>query len=423
MKVIESSPAEPNRTIFAVDVGKDELHLYSEIGGRAIEKTFLNKTTSIEAVLDELVSQNQTTTRNRLLVVEPTGTYHEALLRIARQKGFETAWASGEKVAKMRVLEFGDIGKTDKRDPRAIYRVAEHGYLMKRRVFEERYQLLREWHHIYSAAEEDQKAIKITLHHELNKLFPDYDFRCEFLYSASGRALVHGFGANPHLILDASPKSLRTRMRKLAPRIQFRSIDRLRATAEASLRGGPSKAHAEVIETRLRQLYQDFETVKGRKQEARLIMERLYDELRQHDDRRLPEPVHGVITKFHLARLVAETGPLSDFKSWRQLYRFAGLNLREKRSGYFRGRTRIAKKGRWLLRKVLSHVALSLVKKTRLFGPYYHRKREVEKMVGAKAMTAVGRKVLKMVFGWYQSGEDFDFDRVFTCNSQYKAAA
>ena len=71
-------------------------------------------------------------------------------------------------------------------------------------------------------------------------------------------------------------------MRKLAPRIQFRSIDRLRASAESSLRSGPSEGHAEVIEVRLVQLYQDFETVKKRKEEARKAMEHLYDELRDH---------------------------------------------------------------------------------------------------------------------------------------------
>ena len=69
-------------------------------------------------------------------------------------------------------------------------RVAELGYLMKRRVFEERYQRLREWHHIYAAAEDDQKTIKSMLHHELSKLFPDFDFRSEWLYTLSGKALV-----------------------------------------------------------------------------------------------------------------------------------------------------------------------------------------------------------------------------------------
>ena len=423
MKLIESAPAEMPRSIVAVDVGKDDLHLYSKVGSQPLRKSFANETFSIETTLDGFLTGNELTARKPLLVVEATGSYHESLLRIARKKGFETAWVSGEKVAKMRVLEFGDIGKTDKRDPQAIFRVAEHGYLMKRRVFAERYQLLREWHHVYSSAEDDQKAAKVTLHHELTKLFPDFDFKSEWLYTLSGKALVHGYGANPHRIVETSPKRFRTGMRKRAPRIQFCSIDRLRLTAESSLRSGPSEAHAAVIEVRVCQLFQDFQAAEERKAQARQEMERLYDQIRKRDDPRLPKPVHRVITKFHLARLVAEIGPLSDFASWRQLYRFAGINLREKRSGYFRGKTKIAKKGRWLLRRVLSHVALSLVRKNRLFGPYYHHKREVEKMLGAKAMIAVARKVLKMIFGWYQSRQDFDLNRVFTCASQFQAAA
>ena len=212
-------------------------------------------------------------------------------------------------------------------------------------------------------------------------------------------------------------------MKKQAKGIHSRSLDRLRRSAESSLRSGPSRAHAEVIEVRIRQLYQDFDAAEARKLEAKIAMERLYDEIRKEDDPRLPGPVHGVVTKFHLARLVAEIGPLSDFNSWRQLYRFSGINLREKRSGKFRGKTRITKKGRWLLRRALSHIALSLVRRDRLFGPYYHRKKDVEKMLGAKAMIAVARKVLKMIFGWYQSAQPFDENRVFTCASQYQLAA
>lgn len=423
MKLIESTPAPLQQAVFAVDVGKDELHLYSELGGEVIRETFGNRTPSIEKALDRLVERHQVLAHNPVLVVEATGSYHESILRVARKRGFETAWVSGEKVSNMRIIEFGDQGKTDKRDPQVIYRVAKLGYVMKRRVFEERYQLLREWHHIYASAEDDQKSTKVTLHHELKKIFPDFDFKAEWLYTRSGKALVDLYGANPHRIRAARSPSFRARLKKHARRIQSGSIDRLRATAKSSLRSGPSKAHAEVLEVRIRQLYNDFETTEARKAEARAAMEELYDDIRELDDCHLPEPVRGVVTKFHLARLVAEIGPFADFKSWRQLYRFAGLNLRERRSGSYRGKTKITKKGRWLLRRVLTHIALSLVKRDRLFGTYYHHKRDVEKMHGAKAMVSVGRKVLKMIFGWYQSRKPFDANRVFTCVSQYQLAA
>lgn len=62
-------------------------------------------------------------------------------------------------------------------------------------------------------------------------------------------------------------------------------------------------------------------------------MESLYLEARQFDSK-LPTAERSVITTFHLARIIAETGPLSDFSSLRKLIRYAGLNLREKAEWY-----------------------------------------------------------------------------------------
>ena len=102
--------------------------------------------------------------------------------------------------------------------------------------------------------------------------------------------------------------------------------------------------------------------------------------------------------------------------------RYAGLNIREKQSGKFKGKNKLSKKGRSLLRKALSQTVLPLVKKEGLFGPYYHRKKQ-QGMSGTKAMTAVMRKFLKLFYGWYRSGGAFDRSRVFACESQHGLAA
>lgn len=49
------------------------------------------------------------------------------------------------------------------------------------------------------------------------------------------------------------------------------------------------------------------------------------------------------------------------------------------------------------MRAILTQMALPLVKRGRLYGAWYHHKTEIEKMPGNKAMTATGRKVLKMI--------------------------
>lgn len=68
-------------------------------------------------------------------------------------------------------------------------------------------------------------------------------------------------------------------------------------------------------------------------------------------------------------------------------------------------------------------MALPLVKRDRLYGPYDHHKTGVQKMPGKKAMMAVSRKIVKMIWDWYQSGAAFEAERGFTCAGEYRKAA
>ena len=49
-------------------------------------------------------------------------------------------------------------------------------------------------------------------------------------------------------------------------------------------------------------------------------------------------------------------------------------------------------------------------------------KTKVEKMPGNKAMTAVARKFVKMIWGWARATDGFDAARVFTCLAAYSKA-
>ena len=74
-----------------------------------------------------------------------------------------------------------------------------------------------------------------------------------------------------------------------------------------------------------------------------------------------------------------------------------------------------------VFRAIINQMALPLVKRDRLYGAYYHHKTGVQKMPGKKAMTAVSRKIVKMIWGWYRSGAAFDATRVFTCAGRTSA--
>ena len=56
--------------------------------------------------------------------------------------------------------------------------------------------------------------------------------------------------------------------------------------------------------------------------------------------------------------------------------KFAGLNLREKKSGQFTGQVHLSKKGRSSLRAVLGEAVFGMVKKSAAYGGYYHGDRK-----------------------------------------------
>jgi len=153
----------------------------------------------------------------------------------------------------------------------------------------------------------------------------------------------------------------------------------------------------------------------------RAEIERLRGRLKTIGDRPQLDHLKG-LTLFNLTRVAGQTGPLTDFGSGRVVLRYAGLNLRERQSGTYRGQTRLSKKGRPLLRKVLGQTVFPMLRRRFLYGPYDHRKLE-EGMVGQKAKVAVMQKFLRLLHSLAWSGQAFDPERFQTCESQYAMAA
>lgn len=355
------------------------------------------------------------------LVLEPTGIYDRLLIQIAREVGFDVKFVNAEDVAKMRQVIFGDFGKTDPRDPHAINAVATHGRTVVVRDLPAVFRLMRGWGKIYQDAEDELVAAKGRIHRALKLLFPDFTFSTDFLYSASGEAIMHCYGWSPHRIVRDSAARILDRLRKRS-RILRRSVERLLEQARASVTSTPAGPLSELAEQQLALAWEELQRHDERRARARERLEALYLEARASDPR-MPEPVKGVVSLIGLARLFAEVGPLDDFSSWRQILRYGGLNLCERKSGKYVGQTRISRKGRPQLRRVLNELVLPLVRRGSLYGDYYHRKTGAEKMEGTKAMTAVSRKLVKMIWGWSHSKGGFDAARVFTCRAQYATAA
>ena len=351
------------------------------------------------------------------VIAEPTGVYHKKLFRIARQMGHKTAIVNPESAYKFKVIESNDAGKTDSKDCRVIFLLAKYDKTLIDRNIQKEYAVLRNLHTHYIDQEKVYVSLRCKIFNLLKELFCDYSFSSKFLYTKSGRQLVKRFKANPYRITKYGPAYFYKRMKKYAPHIRKSTIQKLWQDAKVSSRHQLNPDYVKVLEFQFKCLWEDFLAVEERKEIIKNKMLATYESLRLADPN-LPYPVKGFITKFRIAQLLAETGPLSDFDSTNQLMRYAGLNIRERQSGRYKGQNRISKKGRANLRRVLGYIVLPLVKKKALMGSRYHSKKDAG-MPGTKAMVAMMRKVLSIIYGWYKSGQPFDMDRIFLDESQY----
>jgi transposase len=273
---------------------------------------------------------------------------------------------------------------------------------------------------LYQIAENGLIEAKGRVHRAMKYLFPDVDFSTDFLYGPSGQAIMKCYSFDPHGLAAASPADVLRRLRRHS-RILRLSVSRLVAQARSSATSTPTGPCHSIAVEHLRLAWADYTTYWERREAARAKLEELYLSARA-DDRQLPAAVRGVVTTCGLARLFAEVGPIRDFQSWRQLLKFGGLNIRERQSGRYVGLNKITHKGRPQLRRVVMQLVLPLVPRRSLFGAYYERKTGLQKMPGPKAMTAVARKFVKMIWGWAHSMAAFDAERVFNAAHAERAA-
>lgn len=407
----------------SVDVHKETLNFYFSLEGKEYRDECPNHTRSIEKRLSKYhgIAQEHGITRFRV-ICEPTGEYQNKLLRTARRQGHLTCLVNAESVYKFRVVETNDTGKTDTKDPKVIATLGRLNKVIRHRVLNEDYQVLRKLGRIYDELESESTSIRCRIDKFLIELFCDFSFTKDFLYGNSGAVLIERFGCNPYRIIDAGFETFTATMKQAIPRIRKDTLARLWQDSESSVLNELPTGYRDVLEEQFQDLVAQFRQSEIRKEQIVAQMKIIFRRLRD-DDPRIPPPTAGVISEKNLALLIAETGSMADFQNWRQLMRYAGLNIRMRQSGQYQGKNRISKKGSPLLRKVLNHIVLPLVRKGYLYGDYYHKKRETEKMAGTKAMTIVSRHFLRKFHGWYKSGAAFDEKRYFACEAEYLKAA
>jgi len=114
-----------------------------------------------------------------------------------------------------------------------------------------------------------------------------------------------------------------------------------------------------------------------------------------------------------VAVLRAELGEVDRFARTDQAVAYAGMDIKIKESGKWKGKAKLSKCGSGLLRQMLYLAAIRSIRlEESAFGAYYHHlvKRGLKKM---SALMAVMRKLVTVATHLMKTGEDYDPGKVW----------
>jgi transposase len=355
--------------------------------------SFPNHRRGFEAFLSWLFSYQKRGHCNSLIVgLESTGHYWEPLAFFLEAiPEIRLVQVSPRHVKKTKEVYDNSPGKTDCKDAGIIALLIRMGRFQRLVLPKGPFAELRGY-----ARFRERKIVELgvqrnLLHSLVDLVFPEYGSLFPQMESKTSLTILKRY-TTPEQILHAGRKGLSQVLHR-ASRGQLSAACAKRLIEVASTTVGLQEG-MEATTFAIRNIVASLERIQ---EEIVLIEKQLAQVLDRipYAPQILSIPGVGKIT---LALLLGEAGDLRRYQKAEELIKLAGLNLFEISSGVHQGRRHISKRGHPLLRKCLFFAALRTVKTGGAFREVYLRWTETNHMQKTKALVAISRKLLGLLF-------------------------
>ena len=380
--------------IATVDGGKDKHYGYYRCpdGTECKAFDFWNNGRGFQEFWERISSAARTHGLEEIIVgFESTGPYMEPLVQFLRsEKSVRLVQVNPMHTKRLKELTGNSPLKTDRKDPKVIADIIELGHALTVVIPEGPAADLRR----LTQGRERTIESRTRLFNQLQSLlvisFPEFLQVMTDVKTASAQHLLRHYPTAEEIVA-LGEASLATLLRKVS-RGKLRE-DRARALFEAANEsvGVQDGRNSMLLEIRLM-----LETIAS----YDLFIDGLEAEMVRHLEQipysRVILSLKG-IGPITAAGLIGEVGDFTKFGTISEVMKLAGLDLYEVSSGKHRGKLRISKRGRPLIRKLLYLAALSTIRKGGVMHEWYQRAlgRGMMKM---KALVAVSRKLLGIIF-------------------------
>ena len=338
---------------------------------------------------------------------ESTGPYAEPITHFLKQQPVTLVQINPMHSKRVRELTGNSPNKTDRKDPRVIADVIMLGHALRVVIPQGPSAHLRRLTQARERAIRDRTAIVNQLQHLLFVIFPEFLKVIKKISCKTGLYLLRHYPSRQAIAALGEQQLSRIIKRVSRGKMGQWHAEQLCQAAQASV--GINEGQESIVE-------EIGHLVDKIKRENDFI-DRVECQMRSHLEQipysryLLSLPGVGLIT---VAGLIGEVGDFRQYKTSAEITKLAGLDLFEVSSGKHKGRRRISKRGRPLMRKLLYFAAINAVKSTgTMHQPYTQML--ARGMPKIKALVAISRKLLRVMYALARDQEmymeNFDHNR------------
>ena len=388
--------------IVAIDVGMEMNHGYCTTpDGRDIRPFKFDNTREGMDKLWGMVmaSKNRFQCEEIIVGYESTGPYGEPMVHYLMKKPVMMVQVNPMHTKRVKELNGNSPLKTDDKDPRVIADIIRWGHSLSLVIPEGDAAYLRRLNNSRERHIRERTALLNQLQQLVFLLFPEFkkvmkDIRCHTPLYLLKKYLT------PMAISVLDKDTLDKEMRKQS-RGKFKEQHAERLIRFAKNTVGIKEGvlglsmdiqhiliQLEMLNTLIAEIESEMETTLGRI---------------PYSSKLLSIKGLGVVT---VAGIIGEVGDFKKFQTRAEIMKLAGLDLYEISSGKWKGRRKISKRGRSLLRKILYYAAIQTIRNNGILHDYYTRltERGMKRMM---ALVAVSRKLLGIIYAIVRDDSEY----------------
>lgn len=321
---------------------------------------------------------------------ESTGPYAEPLLHFLQRRSVSLVQVNTMHTKRLKELEGNSPNKTDQKDPKVIADIIELGHSLSVIIPKG---VTAELRRLTQARERSIYRMTVLMNQlqDLTYLiFPEFMNIMKDITSRSTQYLLKNC-PRPKDILERGIKSLGVSLKKVSRgHFGIKRAEELYGAASMSV------GIADGSESIAFEIQESISMIEKIELFVKEIEKRMSQLLKEIPYSRFMLSLKG-IGEITVAGLIGEFGDFGKYRTVSEVIKYAGLDLYEISSGAHKGRRRISKRGRPLLRKLLFFASVNVVRSDGILHSQYqnHLKKGMPKV---KALIAISRKLIGILF-------------------------